>query len=83
MERIYHQDVFAELKRGLFLIRGENVVLLGEIVRLFDAVVVIASAYPDDLCVGLGPGRRCAAETGGLGSPRALSFQRYSGQEDP
>ncbi|CAL1695920.1 unnamed protein product [Somion occarium] len=31
VERIYHQDVFAELKRGLFLIRGENVVLLGEI----------------------------------------------------
>ncbi|KAH8102628.1 Sm-like ribonucleoprotein [Cristinia sonorae] len=31
VERIYHQDVFAELHRGLFLIRGENVVLLGEI----------------------------------------------------
>ncbi|KAI0078914.1 Sm-like ribonucleoprotein [Panus rudis PR-1116 ss-1] len=31
VERIYHQDVFAELKRGLFLIRGENVVLLGEV----------------------------------------------------
>ena len=33
VERIYHQNVFAEIKRGLFLIRGENVVLLGEIVR--------------------------------------------------
>ena len=32
VERIYHQDVFAEAWRGLFLIRGENVVLLGEIV---------------------------------------------------
>lgn len=32
VERIYHQDVFAEMWRGLFLIRGENVVLLGEIV---------------------------------------------------
>ncbi|OCH96449.1 Sm-like ribonucleo protein [Obba rivulosa] len=31
VERIYHQDVFAETWRGLFLIRGENVVLLGEI----------------------------------------------------
>lgn len=40
VERIYHQDVFAELKRGLFLIRGENVVLLGEIVRL------LSSSYP-------------------------------------
>ena len=34
VERIYHQDVFAEQQRGLFLIRGENVVLLGEVVRL-------------------------------------------------
>ena len=33
VERIYHSDVFAEMHRGLFLIRGENVVLLGEIVR--------------------------------------------------
>jgi hypothetical protein len=32
VERIYHQDVYAERKNGLFLIRGENVVLLGEIV---------------------------------------------------
>ena len=34
VERIYHENVFAERKCGLFLIRGENVVLLGEIVRL-------------------------------------------------
>lgn len=32
VERIYHEDVFAEMKRGLYLIRGENVVLLGEVV---------------------------------------------------
>jgi len=31
VERIYHKDVFAEQWVGLFLIRGENVVLLGEI----------------------------------------------------
>ncbi|KAF7791899.1 hypothetical protein EIP86_002923 [Pleurotus ostreatoroseus] len=31
VERIYHQNVFAEQKCGLFLIRGENVVLLGEV----------------------------------------------------
>ncbi|GBE78287.1 Sm-like ribonucleoprotein [Sparassis latifolia] len=31
VERIYHRDVFAEMWRGLFLIRGENVVLLGEV----------------------------------------------------
>ncbi|CCM01954.1 uncharacterized protein FIBRA_04027 [Fibroporia radiculosa] len=31
VERIFCQDVFAEVWRGLFLIRGENVVLLGEV----------------------------------------------------
>ncbi|KAI0932249.1 hypothetical protein AcW1_000577 [Taiwanofungus camphoratus] len=31
VERIYYQDLFAEAWRGLFLIRGENVVLLGEV----------------------------------------------------
>lgn len=30
-ERIYHQGLFAERHHGLFLIRGENVVLMGEI----------------------------------------------------
>ncbi|KAJ3511658.1 hypothetical protein NMY22_g15584 [Coprinellus aureogranulatus] len=30
-ERIYHQNLFAERHHGLFLIRGENVVLMGEI----------------------------------------------------
>lgn len=33
VERIYHGNAFAENWHGLFLIRGENVVLLGEIVR--------------------------------------------------
>jgi len=31
VERIYHDNNFAENFHGLFLIRGENVVLLGEI----------------------------------------------------
>ncbi|KAL4070974.1 Sm-like ribonucleoprotein [Scleroderma citrinum] len=31
IERIYHGNAFAEHWHGLFLIRGENVVLLGEI----------------------------------------------------
>ncbi|KAF8168060.1 hypothetical protein B0H34DRAFT_684047 [Crassisporium funariophilum] len=31
VERIYHENAFAESWHGLFLIRGENVVLLGEI----------------------------------------------------
>lgn len=31
VERIYHGNAFAEHWHGLFLIRGENVVLLGEV----------------------------------------------------
>jgi len=31
VERIYHENLFAEHWHGLFLIRGENVVLIGEI----------------------------------------------------
>ncbi|TFK98840.1 hypothetical protein BDV98DRAFT_572296 [Pterulicium gracile] len=31
IERVYYGNVFAENRHGLFLIRGENVVLLGEI----------------------------------------------------
>lgn len=33
VERIYHKNAYAENWHGLFLIRGENVVLLGEVVR--------------------------------------------------
>jgi len=31
VERIYHGDVYGDIHRGVFLIRGENVVLVGEI----------------------------------------------------
>ncbi|MCJ1274800.1 SM-like, degradation of cytoplasmic mRNAs and positively regulates transcription initiation [Puttea exsequens] len=31
IERIFIQDVYADIGRGIFLIRGENVLLLGEI----------------------------------------------------
>ncbi|KAI9697178.1 MAG: SM-like, degradation of cytoplasmic mRNAs and positively regulates transcription initiation [Candelina mexicana] len=30
-ERIYIQNLYADIPRGVFLVRGENVVLLGEI----------------------------------------------------
>lgn len=33
IERVFAQDVYADIPRGVFLIRGENVLLLGEIVR--------------------------------------------------
>ena len=31
LERIYHEDAYADIRRGVYLIRGENVVLLGEV----------------------------------------------------
>lgn len=52
VERIYHGNAFAEHWHGLFLIRGENVVLLGEIVRL--PVRMFSHGFTDYL-VHLGP----------------------------
>jgi U6 snRNA-associated Sm-like protein LSm1 len=31
-ERLFVQNLYADIERGLFLVRGENVSLLGEIV---------------------------------------------------
>ena len=31
VERLFVQDFYADIERGLFLVRGENVLLLGEI----------------------------------------------------
>ena len=45
VERIYHQDVFAEQWVGLFLIRGENVVLLGEIVSIHQSPLLFLSRF--------------------------------------
>lgn len=33
IERLFVQNLYADVERGLFLVRGENVSLLGEIVR--------------------------------------------------
>jgi U6 snRNA-associated Sm-like protein LSm1 len=33
-ERIYSGNLFADKRHGIFIVRGENVLLLGEIVRL-------------------------------------------------
>ena len=33
VERIYTRDVYADIRRGIYLVRGENVLMLGEIVR--------------------------------------------------
>ena len=32
IERIFVEDVYADIPRGIYLVRGENVLLLGEIV---------------------------------------------------
>ena len=34
IERIFVKEVYADVVRGIFLVRGENVLLLGEIVRI-------------------------------------------------
>jgi hypothetical protein len=34
VERLFVQKLYADIDRGLFLVRGENVSLLGEIVRV-------------------------------------------------
>jgi len=36
VERIHVGKKFGDIPRGVFLVRGENVVLLGEIVSIFD-----------------------------------------------
>lgn len=38
VERIHVGNKFGDIPRGVFLVRGENVVLLGEIVSIFDFV---------------------------------------------
>jgi U6 snRNA-associated Sm-like protein LSm1 len=42
IERIYHtqKPIFTDAYVGLFLIRGENVVLLGEVVSLISSMIV-------------------------------------------
>jgi len=52
VERIYHANNYGDIHRGVFLIRGENVVLLGEIDLDAEDVVPIVPA-PVDLMMGL------------------------------
>jgi len=35
IERLFVQNLYADIERGLFIVRGENVSLLGEIVRYY------------------------------------------------
>lgn len=38
IERLFVQNLYADIDRGLFLVRGENVLILGEIVRMLHFV---------------------------------------------
>ena len=69
VERIYYGDVFAETWKGLFLIRGENVVLLGEVVCTDIRPQGIVT-YPVQ---GSRQGGRCTPAAGRMGGTCALS----------
>lgn len=45
LERIYHEDTYADIRRGVYLIRGENVVLLGEVVSVWYSLIFMRHAY--------------------------------------
>lgn len=45
IERIYAGNVYADVPRGIFLVRGENVLLLGEVVSDFWASALLCLAY--------------------------------------
>ena len=65
VERIYHGAEFAEQHVGLFIIRGENVVLLGEIVSL-STFLMLRSSSQHSMAAGFGRGRRRATTKGSL-----------------
>jgi hypothetical protein len=71
IERIYTEKMYCDIPRGVYIVRGENVLLLGEIVCDYDSsmvvvVVVVVVAYASKTA-GFGSGRRCATP-GGLGA---------------
>ena len=42
IERIFVADVYADIPRGIYLVRGENVLMLGEIVRFYHPCLSLA-----------------------------------------
>ncbi|KAJ5972968.1 Ribonucleoprotein LSM domain eukaryotic/archaea-type [Penicillium vulpinum] len=51
MERIYAGNLYADVSRGIFIVRGENVLLLGEVVR--STPQLLNSQSPNPLLQGL------------------------------
>ncbi|KAG9128177.1 SM-like, degradation of cytoplasmic mRNAs and positively regulates transcription initiation [Ceratobasidium sp. 392] len=49
LERIYHGDTYADIRRGVYLIRGENVVLLGEVDLDREDEVPLRSVPPEEI----------------------------------
>lgn len=45
VERLYVANLYADISRGIFLVRGENVSLLGEIVCCFRCWTAVRDAY--------------------------------------
>ncbi|KZZ87025.1 Like-Sm ribonucleoprotein (LSM)-related domain protein [Ascosphaera apis ARSEF 7405] len=45
VEKVYAGNLFAEQKRGIYIVRGENVLLLGEIVRFTLHPLPITTRY--------------------------------------
>ena len=54
IERIYAGKLYADIPRGIFIVRGENVLLLGEIVRRF-LLCFYFSLVPADNNRGISP----------------------------
>lgn len=49
IERIHVGNEYGDIPRGIFIIRGENVVLLGEIVSHFSYTFIVDYAFNIDL----------------------------------
>ena len=50
VERVFVQDLYADISRGIYLVRGENVLLLGEIV-----CIPTFSTWKSSCCIVLTP----------------------------
>lgn len=46
VERLYAGNLFADIQRGIYLVRGENVLLLGEVVRCDPVQILFAAFHP-------------------------------------
>ena len=65
IERIFVKDLYADIPRGIFLVRGENVLLLGEIVcALLFNLLELLRIYSDGTCVDVEHNRTAGSRQG-------------------